>query len=190
MSAHERSGWRDPWLSARHRLWGTNCPMTDLDGLEYDGMKSVALVEYKHYLANPAHTIGANRKALVDLANRAGLPVIGCRYTTGVHPWSILGLNPLSRPYVSTDHPSPVSELELVTLLYALRRRRLPVSVRRFLETHGVGSGVVSVVGTNGGGGPSIETNRVSRAELAQMLTADEIFGNGGLREAAQKVRR
>lgn len=33
MTAQERTGWRDEEISARHRIWGVNCPAVDLDFL-------------------------------------------------------------------------------------------------------------------------------------------------------------
>lgn len=74
----ERTGWRDIELSKRHRCWGWNCPAIDLDLvlLEYDRGKAVAIVEYKHErtpLQFPTHP---SYQALIDLADRAGLPVL------------------------------------------------------------------------------------------------------------------
>jgi len=43
-------GWRDRWIWDRHRRWGKDVPVTDVDsiGWEYDLCKIIALIEYKH----------------------------------------------------------------------------------------------------------------------------------------------
>ena len=67
----ERTGWRDARISARHRLWGFNCPSVDLDFLlvEYHLGKPVGLVEYKHYQAQEPNVIHPTYRALIDLAD-------------------------------------------------------------------------------------------------------------------------
>lgn len=49
MSSHERTGWRDMAISQRHRLYGYDCPMFDIDFMcvEYDKSMPVCL-----YVAN------------------------------------------------------------------------------------------------------------------------------------------
>src|SRR5262245_48041683 len=49
MSANERTGWRDEAASARHRFYGENAPMVNIDSLwlEYDRAVPVALVELR-----------------------------------------------------------------------------------------------------------------------------------------------
>ena len=53
----ERTGWRDERISQRHRLWGVECQAIDLDFLlveyrsEYDDIRPVAIIEYKHECA-------------------------------------------------------------------------------------------------------------------------------------------
>jgi len=82
----ERTGWRDQELSLRHRMWGWDCPMVDLDflGLEYDTKKPACLVEYKHECAKPGHKKEASYQALIELGNgyRAGIPVFAVRYAS------------------------------------------------------------------------------------------------------------
>ena len=61
MTANEMTGGRDAELSQRHRMWGRDCPMIDVDqlvsssemtdvtgfsALEYDKGQAKALVEY------------------------------------------------------------------------------------------------------------------------------------------------
>lgn len=80
MSAHERHGKRDNIISEKHRRWGHNVPAVDIDFLlcEYDQAKAKALIEYRH---TNGHVIkDASIKALIDLADRAGLPFFIVRY--------------------------------------------------------------------------------------------------------------
>ncbi len=71
MSNYERSGWRDGWISERHRHWG-DLPCVNLDcvvtaggavvedgWLEYDRRRSVAIIEYKDRLAQTQSTSGS-----------------------------------------------------------------------------------------------------------------------------------
>jgi len=82
MTRQERTGWRDLALSELHRSWGVNVPAVDIDlFLEYDRRKSVAIIEYGRN-GGRAKSVAtdANLAALLDLANRARLPLIGVRY--------------------------------------------------------------------------------------------------------------
>jgi hypothetical protein len=49
-SRKERTGWRDQEISSRHRIWGFDCPMRDVDFIvvEYHRGIAAAFVEYKH----------------------------------------------------------------------------------------------------------------------------------------------
>lgn len=80
MTAHERHGRRDDIISAKHRRWGQNVPAVDIDFLliEYDRAKVQALIEYRH---TNGHVIkDASIKAIIDLADRAGVPFFIVRY--------------------------------------------------------------------------------------------------------------
>jgi len=83
----EQTGWRDEWISKRHRTWGYDLPATDIDFilLEYSNQEPVALIEYK--------TVGSMRylgteKAIRDhrpvstLAAMANLPAFIVAYDT------------------------------------------------------------------------------------------------------------
>ena len=63
----ERSGWRDEWISKRHRLWGFDCPAVDIDFLmlEYDRSVPCALIEYKEQHARPVNLKHPDRKSVV-----------------------------------------------------------------------------------------------------------------------------
>ena len=70
----------DRELSDRHRKWGHECPATDIDFLlnEYNHGIPVAIIDYKHYLANPSKT---NNKSYVACGCRTGHP----RHATWVY---------------------------------------------------------------------------------------------------------
>lgn len=122
----ERTGWRDMELSERHRRWGWDCPAVDLDALflEYDMGQPVAIVEYKNENARTQWASHPTYQALINLGNKAGIPVFGVRYATDFSWWRVVALNENARfwlPEVST-----MSEYEWVTFLYLIRGREMP----------------------------------------------------------------
>jgi len=122
----ERTGWRDLALSQRHRQWGWDCPAVDLDFLflEYDRGKAVALVEYKHEKAPPQMRIHPTYQAMIDLGDRAGIPVLAARYKADFSLWQITPLNAYAKKWM----PQRVTytEREWVTFLYRMRGYELP----------------------------------------------------------------
>jgi len=124
--AQERTHWRDLKLSERHRLWGWDCPGIDIDFLflEYDKGKAVALVEYKHEHAKPQERKHPSIMAMVDLGDRAGVPVFGVRYADDFSWWTITSLNVSARELVPEQ--TTITEKEWVTLLYKMRGYDLP----------------------------------------------------------------
>lgn len=125
----ERTGWRDLALSDRHRQWGWDCPAVDLDFLflEYDRGKAVAIVEYKHENARPAYPSHPTYQAMIDLGNRASIPVFGVRYAGDYSWFRVTPLNPRAREYL--HERQELDEAGWVTFLYQLRGYQVPVSV-------------------------------------------------------------
>lgn len=125
----ERTGWRDLTLSARHRRWGWDCPAVDLDFLflEYDNGKAVALVEYKHEQAQPQYRTHPTYQAMIDLGNRAGVPVFGVRYATDFSWWRACPLNEAAKRWL--PDPARLTEHEWVALLYRIRGRTAPADL-------------------------------------------------------------
>lgn len=122
----ERTGWRDERLSARHRRWGWDCPMLDIDfiGLEYDTGEPCVVVEYKHenaQLASPNHP---SYRALRSLGTRAGVPVLGVRYADDFSWYRVTPLNAEAREYVTSQEQ--MAEPDYVALLYRIRGRDMP----------------------------------------------------------------
>ncbi len=122
----ERTGWRDEKLSERHRSWGWDCPAIDIDFLmvEYDEGKSLAIVEYKNENATPQKRTHASYQALIDLGNRACLPVFFVRYATDFSWWKVTALNEYAEEFVPKT--IKITEKEWVEILYSLRGRKLP----------------------------------------------------------------
>lgn len=122
--APERTGWRDSALSQRHRQWGWDCPAVDIDFLmlEYDCSKASALVEYKNEFAAPQHKSHPSYQALIDLGNRAEIPVFACRYSTDFTNWRVTPLNRKAQEFCPTQRD--LTEQEWVALLYKTRGRR------------------------------------------------------------------
>ena len=131
----ERTEWRDLALSKRHRKWGENCPMVDIDflALEYDRARARAIVEYKHEDAPPEqYASRANYLALIDLGDRAGLPVFVVRYGADFSWFWVTPLNDPARAFV--PEPTRLSERQWVGILYSLRGRSVPESLFNLME--------------------------------------------------------
>ena len=126
----ERTGWRDEKLSARHRLWGWDCPAIDIDFLmvEYNHGKPSALVEYKNEHAEPQYRTHPSYQTLIALGDGSGVPVIAARYADDFSWWKITPLNKAA--YDIIPEQKKVSEEEWVALLYNLRGLPMPNAIR------------------------------------------------------------
>ena len=125
----ERTGWRDEALSGRHRRWGWDCPAVDLDFLflEYDHGKASAIVEYKNEHAAPQYASHPTYQAMIDLGNRAKIPVIACRYSDDFSIWKAVPLNAEAKKYL--PERKSLTEQEWVKLLYRIRGYDVPQEV-------------------------------------------------------------
>ena len=125
----ERTGWRDLALSKRHRRWGWDCPAVDLDFLflEYDKGQPVALIEYKHECAAPQYASHPTYQAMINLGERAGVPVFAARYKADFSDWLVIPLNNVAKK----THPyrTRMDEQQFVTFLYRLRGYNVPKSI-------------------------------------------------------------
>lgn len=121
----ERTGWRDAALSQRHRQWGWDCPAVDIDFLmlEYDCGKAAAIVEYKHEFAAVQSACHPSYRALIDLGNRAHLPVFACRYSDDFSIWRVTPLNTIAARFCPKQ--TDMTEQEWVALLYRTRGRTI-----------------------------------------------------------------
>ena len=130
----ERTGWRDENLSRRHRRWGWDCPAVDLDFLflEYDKGKASALVEYKNEHASDQWACHPTYQAMIDLGNRANVPVLACRYKDDFSTWIVTPLNEQAKKFV--PQRITVNERGWVNLLYGIRGYDCPPEVLDGLE--------------------------------------------------------
>lgn len=122
----ERTGWRDLRLNDRHRKWGWNCPALDIDllFLEYDVGQPVAIVEYKHELADVQYASHPSYQALIALGDRANLPVFAVRYADDFSWWRVVPLNNVSKQWLSDRQE--MTEQGWLELLYRIRGRQVP----------------------------------------------------------------
>ena len=117
----ERTGWRDAAISARHRVWGFNCPAVDLDFLmvEYNLGKPVGLVEYKHHSAWEPDLRHPTYRALTELADLAALPFLIAFYWPDVWAFRITPVNESARLHF--EESEILTERQFVTRLYRMR---------------------------------------------------------------------
>ncbi len=131
---NERTGWRDEGISKWHRKLGWNCPAVDIDFLllEYDKGKACALIEYKNEhaaLQCPSHP---TYRAMIDLGNRANLPVMAVRYTSDYKTFKVIPLNGVAKELL--PERKVMEEKEYVTFLYGIRGRKVPDDVLNGLD--------------------------------------------------------
>lgn len=123
----ERTGWRDPGLSERHRSWGWDCPAVDLDlFLEFDNGVAAAIIEYKNEYADIVRQSHPTVRALCDLATRAGIPAILCRYGSDFSWWCPEPLNRHAHKIEALALAPMMVEREWVEFLFHLRGRKVP----------------------------------------------------------------
>ena len=127
-------GFRDAALSERHRLWGWDCPAMDMDFVmvEYDNGRATALVEYKHENARPQYPTHPSYRALVDMGDKAGIPVFAVRYAENFSWWLVMPLN--AKAVEQIGGRRTMSEAEWVETLYRTRGREMPADVREAIE--------------------------------------------------------
>lgn len=129
MSRNERTGWRDFEISQRHRRYGWDCPAVDLDFLllEYDHGKASAIIEYKNERSPKQYASHPTYQALIDLGNKANIPVIAVRYATDFSWWKVTPLNGKAKQFI--PQRKEMNEVDFVTLLYNIRGLKVPESV-------------------------------------------------------------
>jgi len=118
----EKYGFRDKRLSVRHRLYGTSCPMVDLDliVIEYHLKKTVALIEYKHWRGESSLNLqDANYQALMDMADRADLPFFISFYHPETWNYTVYPGNMNSFKWIPKK--TEMVEKDYVRFLYKLR---------------------------------------------------------------------
>lgn len=103
--------------------------------LEFSGRKAVALVEYKNEHAKKQYKSHPTFQALIDLGERAGLPVFACRYTTDLRHYNVIPLN-RNATIVLPDREL-LTETQYVTMLYDMREKEVPPDVLEKIRQRG-----------------------------------------------------
>lgn len=120
----ERTYWRDLKFSERHRAYGPDCCAVDLDHLpfrfnEYYRGEPVGLIEYKHELAAEQDYSRPNFQALINLGDRAALPVFCARYAADISWYIIDPLNDYAKKFFLER--TKLTEFDYVKFLHNLR---------------------------------------------------------------------
>ena len=153
----ESTGWRDAWISQRHREWGWDCAATDIDGigtqgvlkadtfLEYFHYQPVALFEYKTY--GSLEQLGMDKvkrdhEPVKRLATMAGLPSFIVGYDAvavqfQVHPTNEHAENFTVGEWRFGGIARTMTEVQYVGLLYRLRGIPMPLDLRERLTGGG-----------------------------------------------------
>ena len=132
----ERSHWRDAAISARHRLYGYDVPMTDIDFLavEYSRKRAVMLVDYKAARPFPVNPQAANYTVLSQLASASGVPFVIVFYSPRLWWFYIHPMN--SEAAAQFGRGEWMSEREYVSALYRLRDLPLPAEIAAQLSDY------------------------------------------------------
>lgn len=134
-------------LSDRHREWGDDCPMVDLDFLmcEYNHGIPVAIVDYKFYGAELSQTSTRTYETLsgfYDIEQRQ-IPFMVARYWPGIWAFKVKPVNDAAGAFFERVKPGllagygewvHLTEYQFVWLLYRLRKDALDIRDRRYLE--------------------------------------------------------
>lgn len=141
----ESTGWRDSWISDKHRSWGYDLPASDIDFmlLEYDNMKPITLVEHKTvgcWKQFGRETVLRWHAPVATLATMAGLPSYLCLYEKQPAAFYVLATNEIAERVPGRNgsfgsEMIPMSERQYVAFLYHLRNRRLPSVLVSELES-------------------------------------------------------
>jgi hypothetical protein len=113
-------------ISDRHRQYGRDCPVTNIDCLmyEYDHCEPIALLDFKAKHPTPHDRTSFNARAIANLANRAGIPFYLAYYSNARWSFILDPVNEIAADLLIKHHETAVqmSEVRFVRFLYALRR--------------------------------------------------------------------
>lgn len=112
-------GYRD-W----HRTLGGNLPATDVDFVEYDDRKPVAILEIKHRNVGGVRRDDANIETLVNLAapRSKELPLFLCLHDDDLSDFLIRGINRAGIQRLGAAGRVPMSERVYIEFLKSLRK--------------------------------------------------------------------
>lgn len=129
MTRPERTGIRDDRLPERHKSYGQNCPVTDLDaiGIEFYSGKPVAIIEWKHKNWRQEYTSDLTLNALRELADgyrRGPIPFLIAVYCNDDWWVQVRPLNDRAKRFFAARNVSDgdyLTEQRFVRALYAMR---------------------------------------------------------------------
>lgn len=115
----ERTFKRDLGLSLRHREWGWDVPVLDLDFVEYADGRPVSLIEYKLENAAERDFRHPSYQALIELGTRASLPVFEVTYAADFRWFIVIAMNDIAKWILPVR--TKMAENEYVQFLYWIR---------------------------------------------------------------------
>lgn len=112
-------GYRD-W----HRTLGSNCPATDVDFVEYDDRRPVAMFEIKHQNVGGVRRDDANIETLVALAapRSVELPLFLVLHDDDLRDFLVRGINRAGVQRLGAAGRVPMSEKVYIEFLKSLRK--------------------------------------------------------------------
>lgn len=110
----------------RHREYGYDVPCTDIDCIEYDYGTPVAMIEYKHFRAQPVdlESMHPTTRTKLVMANAVEIPFFIVRYWPKTWTYKITPVNDIAKNI--TNKSRLVSEQKYVKMLYWLRNKKMP----------------------------------------------------------------
>lgn len=125
----ERTMFNGEDIWQRLKRYGLYKNETDIGFLmfENENGKMTAIIEYKKANAPKQYASHITYRALIDLGDRAGLPVIVCRYSDDFSRYTAVPLNMEARRII--PNRTEYDELGWVKELYRLRGREVPEEV-------------------------------------------------------------
>lgn len=148
----ERSGWRDQWISNRHRDFGwALCVDVDFLGIEYDYGVPVCLIEYKHFHAD-IKLSSSQMKAQKYMADNLrmpdgsfGMPFFVVAYYPEHHNYHVIPMNDAAKAIPNCSVAKTWSERNFVKLLYWMRKKNCPQEILDQMWTSKLPQGVLAL---------------------------------------------
>jgi hypothetical protein len=132
---HEQTGIRDLRFSELHRKFGENCCMQDVDCIEYDNGKVVAIIELKHENIGKMPDADCwQMRVYKDLASERW-PLFCTIYSDDLNDFWVSAYNQKGLSFV----PAPMSHFsksEYIDLMHILRGRIAPSVTRAELDAY------------------------------------------------------
>lgn len=128
----EKHGFRNEWYSNRHRNYGFECFMVDIDFIEHDKGIPVALIETKHANTKEVDLWHYNIKALCALADASKIPAFVVVYFEDLQSFYVTAINQFAKECPGKERifvDEMYSEERYVKLLYFLRGKKAPQDI-------------------------------------------------------------